>query len=1047
MGIEAIERIRQVTESKIRARAREIERYIWTEPVPIADVAMCETMEHLDPAKARRLDFKPAADGIEWGQPWSTAWFRLRARVPAAFRGEPVALRFQPGGEGLVFRNLEPIHGLDVNRDAVLLFPRARGGETIDLLVETGCNERVGVPSRRRMKTPCLTVLNREVQAASAALNALVDMLDDTFTNFFGRRFTVGQGDDTRRSRLVFELNRAVDVFDYRDTTRAGLRASARRLRRALAPLYASPAVPSAQTMACIGHAHIDVAWLWPLSETIRKCGRSFANVLALMDEYPDFQFVQSQPHLYEFTRQRYPSLFRRIKQKARRGQWHATGAMWVESDCNVTSGESLVRQIQHGMRYFQREFNRVPRCLWLPDVFGYSGALPQILKGFGIPYFLTQKISWNQFTEFPYHSFWWEGIDGTTVLTHFPPISNYNSGLASSEVRMAERRYQEKDRSPIQMIPFGHGDGGGGPTREHIERLRHYRNLEGMPRLEAMDPEVFFDRLERESRDLPRWVGELYLELHRGTLTSQARNKRYNRQCELRLRGQEFLSACNLAAGGAYPARALDALWKTVLLNQFHDIIPGSSITKVYEDSTRDYEGVLQGLDDLDAKALARYVARVDTRGAGQAVVAMNALSWECQAPVAVAAPASVAARGALVAAPAGGGTPVPVQRGADGQLRFLAALPAMGHAVYHLRAGETPADGAVQVDPRGLENDLLKVVLDARGRLVRVFDKRHGRDVLAPGAIGNQLQLFEDKPVDWDAWDIDYFFKEKMLECDGALESIDVLESGPVRGVLRVTRRLSRSRVIQDLVLYAGSPRLDFETVVEWGDENRVLLKVAFPVQVHSESARFEIQFGNIVRPTHDNQPQDRARFEVTGHKWVDLSETDYGVALLNDCKYGHDVRGGVMRLSLLRAPKDPDPVADINQTHRFTFALWPHAGDFTQGVVRAGYELNVPPRAAFATAHRGVMPPAASRFGVSSPHVILDTVKGAEDGRALILRLYEAHGARGACTVRTDLPVKSWHRADLNERPLRALSARNGAVRLMVRPYEIITLRLEL
>ncbi|MCE9615596.1 MAG: alpha-mannosidase [Lentisphaerae bacterium] len=1043
MADQGMDRIRETFVRKIRLRAQEIEGHIWSDAVPL-DVTMAETMDHLSLDAAKRLPYHPAADGQPWGRMWSTAWFHVQGRVPAGFRGEPVSLLFRPDGEGLIYRSGVPVQGLDVNRRDLMLFPRARGGERIDLYVETACNDRQGRFVKRQMQVPSLAVLNRDVWDAYHSLVALADMLEEHHWDFWKRMHRVVEHEDTRRAKIIFALNRAVDAYDYVDTSRAAVRVSAQRLNRALAPLYAQAAVPSAQTVAAIGHAHIDVAWLWPLAETVRKCGRTFSNVLALMDEYPEFTFVQSQPHLYEFTRERYPSLYRRMRAKARTGQWIPTGAMWVEADCNLTSGESLVRQILHGTRYFKKEFGYEVRCLWLPDVFGYSAALPQILRQSGIPYFLTQKISWSQFTTFPYHSFHWEGIDGSSVLSHFPPVSTYNSELRAAEIRFAERQYREKDRSAIQVIPFGYGDGGGGPTKGHIERMRRYRNLEGMPRLEPMSPEAFFDRLAKGGKDLPRWVGELYLELHRGTLTTQGHNKRYNRLCELRLREAEILGAMGLGLGGRYDRKGLHAAWRTVLLNQFHDIIPGSSIAQVYRDSDRDYRDTLAKVDAIQQAARTQYARAVDTRGPGDAVLVTNALSWPRTGVVAVAARKSD--RAALKAV-LPDGSEQPVQRGADGLLRFVAAAPAIGHAVCRLVPGHLETRATVRVTPGGLENDRVRVTLDRQGRVRRIFDKRAGREVLAPRAIGNQLIVFEDKPLDWDAWDVDHFYRDKPLEVDGKLESLTVVETGPVRGVLRSVRRLSKSRVTQDIVLTMGSARVDFVTRVEWGNESRVLLKVAFPVAVHAEKARYEIQFGSVERPTHTNMPEDFGRFEVAGQKWADLSETGYGVALLNDCKYGHDIRGNVMRLSLLRAPKDPDPTADINKVHDFTYAILPHGGDFTQGVVREGYALNVPLQAHAVASHPGPLGALASAVGIDAENVIIDTIKQAEDDESIIVRLYEAHGARVRTRLQTAWPVRQAWETDLLERTQRRLTVRGGMMRLDFGPFQIRTVKLTL
>jgi alpha-mannosidase len=719
--------------------------------------------------------------------------------------------------------------------------------------------------------------------------------------------------------------------------------------------------------------------------------------------------------------------------------------------DCNVTGGESLVRQVMFGTRFFRDEFGVEPDCLWLPDVFGYSAALPQILQRSGVRRFLTQKISWNDTTSFPHHSFYWEGIDGSRVLSHFLPGNDYNSTIEAPQMIAATRTYRQKDRSPIQAILYGYGDGGGGPTAAHLERRRRYSDLEGMPKMRTMSTQEFFDRLENESTGLPLWVGELYLECHRGTYTTRARNKKQNRQAELALREAEWLMSLATTMGGRYDHRRLAAAWKLVLLNQFHDIIPGSSIDEVYRDSDRDYEQVFATAGELRSRALARVVAQLDTRGEGRPVAIVNSLSWRRTGCVEVEA-ASVKGPGSLVARSADG-TTSPVQLGADGKARFLASAPSLGCSVVHLVKGRAAAP-QIKATARLLENDLVRARFDTRGRLTSLYHKGLRREAIAAKSVANQFQLFEDKTVACGpAWDIDIYSQDKLLEADGRLLSAEVIEAGPVRSVVRFRRTISRSTLTQDVVLQAHSTQLDFRTRVEWGDEKDVMLKVAFPLAVRTHEARYEIQFGNLARPTHRNTYQDMARFEVAAHRWADLSEADFGVSLLNDCKYGHDALGNVLRLTLLRASRSPGKTADVFQTHEFTYSLLPHEGDYTHGTVRAGYELNVPLAAADAGAPLagaravGSLGVAVSFFDVSGDNVVLETVKQAEDGSGIILRLYEAHGCRGRRTVRTSLPVAAAVETDLMERQERRLAVRDGRIALDFQPFQIRTVKLRL
>lgn len=1048
MSAQGMKRLEKLYVDKIRIRIGEInERFIWTNATPVTDFAVAETMAHLPIAAAKKLRYKPAKDGLRWGKPWSTAWFRLRIRIPAAFKGETVALRFLPDGECIIFRDDKPVQGLDRNRGEYILFDKAGSGERLELYVEAGANAAFGDYAQRLARQPQLLVCNREVWDAFWDLSALYGMIDPTETKHWLGTFMVRSlpEDDTRRARIIFALNKAVDLFDYGNPSNAELRSQARQVRRALQPVYACRANASAQTIACFGHAHIDVAWLWPLAETMRKCGRTFSNVLELMDRYPEFKFVQSQPQLYEYTRRLYPALYDRIRQKVKSGQWVPTGAMWVEPDCNVTSGESLVRQILFGTRFFKEAFNYEITDLWIPDVFGYSAALPQILQRSGITCFLTQKISWSQFSRFPYHSFHWEGIDGTRVLAHFPPAEDYNAQIDPARLISSANYYHEKDRSSIQAVPFGFGDGGGGPTCQMLERMRRYRNLEGMPKLEPMAVKEFFRRLGQASADLPKWIGELYLELHRGTCTTQAYNKKFNRRAELLLRDAEMLSALAGAQGASYDRKTLNAAWKLVLLNQFHDIIPGSSIDEVYVDSYRQYDEIFAKGKAVKDRAVAALAARIDTRGDGLPVLVLNSLSWERSDTVTFES--NRIRKGTSCVAVDADGRESPVQLCADGLARFKGSIPSVGHSVFHVRVGKANA-APIAATTQGMENDLVRVEFDAEGCVRSIFDKKARREVLERGKPGNRFILFEDKMATCGpAWDVDIFYNDKPLVTDGKLLSARVVERGAVRSVVRFTRALSKSKIVQDVVLTAGSARVDFVTTVEWGNEKDVMLKVAFPVNVRAEKARYEIQFGNVERPTHWNRPQDYGMFEVPAQKWADLSEGDYGVALLNDCKYGHDIHANVMRLTLLRAPKSPGKNADVNKTHQFTYSILPHAGGYTNGVVRAGYELNVPATARVVNAKAGRLPARLSRMGVSGGNIVIDTVKQAEDDNGIIVRMYEAHGCRGRYEFVTDLPVKRVVETNLMEQEEKRLAIKNGKLALEFKPFQIVTLKLKM
>ncbi|MGB9619526.1 MAG: alpha-mannosidase, partial [Armatimonadota bacterium] len=671
------------------------------------------------------------------------------------------------------------------------------------------------------------------------------------------------------------------------------------------------------------------------------------------------------------------------------------------------------------GKNFFKDEFGVETDVLWLPDVFGYAAALPQILKKSGIDYFSTIKINWSQINRFPYTTFYWKGIDGTRVLAHFPPTTDYNAFPEPRKLLEQVQFFVEKDRSDWSLLSYGWGDGGGGPEPAHLEYLRRSRDLEGLPKCHQMKVSEFFHTIDG-SADFPEWAGELYLELHRGTYTTQGRNKRYNRKAELLFRDAELLSSIAAAFGLAYPYEELSREWKRILCNQFHDVIPGSSVRAVYEETNRMYPEILAVGENTANAALARIVEQVDipcepheadteAHGAAEAhdvCLVFNTLPWKRSdlAMVTGTDPDCCAVVDHE-------GKEVTVQQ-TEGGIAFIACVPSMGYAVYRLVKGKpAPVTSEITVSANCLENRFFRIELDSQGLISSITEKSTGREVLPDGERGNRLQLFEDKPNDFDAWDIDMFYDDKWEDIID-LREIRVLDAGPLIGSVLMTREFGKSQIRQTIRIYSDIPRIDFETWVDWHETNKCL-KAAFPVDVNVTKARYEIQFGNVERPTHTNTSWDQARFEVCAHKWADISEEGFGVSLMNDCKYGHHTKGTVMRLTLLRSPKDPDEAADMGE-HVFTYSLMPHAGDYIQAeTVRRAYELNVPlraamvPQASFAERKTGskreCLPPVHSFLSVDAPNVILETVKRAEKENATILRLYECHNKRARATVR--------------------------------------------
>ncbi len=817
--------------------------------------------------------------------------------------------------------------------------------------------------------------------------------------------------------------------------------------------MLSRPAVPSAHTLSGVGHAHIDSAWLWPIRETKRKTARTFSNVLRLAEQYPDFRFACSQAQQYVWVKENYPTVFEGIKQAIADGTWYPVGSMWIEPDGNLPGGEAMIRQLTHGMRFFQEELGVETHGVWLPDSFGYTASFPQIAKLAGLDWFLTQKLSWNQTNTFPHHTFFWEGIDGSRIFTHFPPIDTYNSTLEAEETHHAVRQFREKGRATMSLAPFGYGDGGGGPTRDMMERQRRTADLEGSPKVVVEHPDEFFRKAEAEYPDAPVWVGELYLELHRGTFTSHAREKRGNRQAEHRLREAElWWTIAAVRTGADYPYEALDRLWKQTLLQQFHDILPGSSITWVHRENEEDYARSLAELDALVADAIARVTAQAvtDGEGDGSGAFAVNSTGH---------------ARTALVEA-------------ADGSALALVAVP--GSGIAPLVAVEpvapvvtTRADGGTVLD-----NGLLRVTLDARGLITSIADLRHAdRELVPAGRAANLLQLHEDIPTAWDAWDVDAHYRASRTDLVEAA-SVELVEDSALRATVEIVRQFGRSRVVQRVSLHADDARIHATADLDWLEDEK-LLKVTFPLTIHAQHHSAEIQFGHVRRPTHTNTSWDEARFEVMAHRFVHVEEPGYGVALTNAGSYGHDITRSVgvtgeveteLRISLVRAARSPDPVQDIGH-HRFEYALVPGVG--IEGAVDAGLEQNLPVRvvrpgdatevapAAVGSAPASdavvpsSLPTAAGLISVHGGTVRIEALKLADDGSGdVIVRLYESRGARAATRLEAHLAADRFTEVDVLERPLGAGFPRSIAfapeadgrgVRLVLRAFQVITVRI--
>ena len=950
--------------------------------------------------EARAATYAPHPVGTAWGAPWSTVWFHLTGEMPDGWplegtRAELVVdlgfMEQQPGfqsegaawsPEGVLLKGISP-------RNNAVPLPQRPG--RVDVYVEAAGNPDLPsngftMPTRLGAKETAGSVPMYVLRAMDVALldECVYELVQDVAT--LRGMVDVLPAASPRRAQVLRALERMCDVIDPDEVS-----GTAPAGREALAGVLAAPAAPSAHVVHAVGHAHIDSAWLWPVRETQRKVARTVANVLALMDADDEVTFACSSAQQYAWLQERYPELFERVRARVKEGRFVPVGGMWVESDTNMVGGEALVRQFVQGKRFFIEQLGVEPTDVWLPDSFGYTGAFPQVARLAGCENFLTQKMSWNDTNKFPHHTFWWEGIDGSRVFMHFPPVDTYNSDLSAAELALASGQFAEKGRANTSLAPFGYGDGGGGPTREMVSAAHRAADLEGSPRVVLSDPNSFFEAARAEYADPPTWMGELYLEYHRGTYTTQSRTKQGNRRSEHLLREAELWAAtATVREGVEYPYDDLERTWRTVLLQQFHDILPGTSIAWVHREAEQRYAEVAQVLEGIVSDALETLA------GPGATEQAVNAAPF------------------------ARSGVPA------------LAAGPAVRPASARLVAD---TDGWV------LENGAARVRVDARGLVVSAVQLATGREVLPPGEVGNMLQLHRDIPNMWEAWDIDEHYRRNVVD----LVEADLVEPVPGRAALRVVRSFSSSRVEQVMHLADGEdPTLHVETRVDW-HERQKLLKLAFPVDVNTAEARSEIQFGHVTRATHANTSWDTARFETVAHRWVHVGEPGFGMSVANDGTYGHDVTrfrvgersASRVRLSLLRAPLFPDPEADQGE-HVFRCAVT--LGADVAEAVRQGYALNLPVRTV--TGDRAVAP----LVSVASEQVVVESVKLAEDRSGdVVVRLYEAWGARAATTLRLGFSHGNVVETDLLERTLATADLVGDEIRLVLRPFQVLTLRI--
>lgn len=999
------------------------------------------TMDHLTPDEAAKGSFAPMPFGTKWGHSYEYCWMRGKVTLPAEAQGKRIAMSLPAGGEATLFVDGKsfgtyraewvhmPHHFIVDN----YLTTCGEAGKTYDVMMEVYAGHYFPESPIASCATgPVLpgSYTDPKVKGERATLGKLTYGVwnEDAYQLFMDLDTLRMLGDQVdqeslRADKIAEALEKATLVIDFEQPLEDRI-ASYKAAREVLKPALEAQNGSTAPVFYAIGNAHLDLAWLWPMAETHRKTSRTFAAQLRLIEEYPEYKFLQSQPAAYVMCREHYPELYARIKEAVKKGQWIPEGAMWVEPDTNMTSGESLVRQVIHGKRFFKDEFDVDSVVLWLPDTFGYSAALPQILKSCGVKYLVTQKIFWtyNQPDRFPYHYFTWQGSDGSKIDTFLPTSYTYRTH-PQMVCGTWKRRVQKRDLDAF-LLPYGYGDGGGGPCRDYVEYLKREENLEGMPQMKMEGPVKFFEDMEAKGGPKNTYVGELYFSAHRGVFTAQADIKRGNRKSEIALREAEMWGVISMLAGNEYPLARMDAAWKRLLLNQFHDILPGSSIARVYEDARKDFQWVQDEAKEVKDNAIASL-----TKGDG--VTVFNSLSFDRK--VLVTLPDSFAAGAKTV-----DGIEVSTQKTDSGVLA-LVTVPSCGAvSLVPAAVSEMPETAHAKLTETGavIENDLVRAVLNDRAEVVSFIDKATGRE-FADGAM-NHLLMYKDVPRIFDAWDIDSNYILQPVEINEPV-TMTLKESDGLRAVLHMERKLLNSTFSQDIVLEAGSRRINFVTSINWNELHR-LLKVSFPVTVQATEGINEIQFGYVTHPTHRSRQYDKDRFEVCNQRYSALCDQNHGVAVLNDCKYGISMNDNELQLTLLRAPASPEMRAD-NGNHTFTYAFTAWEGAFVDSsVVAEAYDLNVPAQVAGGTVD------AFSAFSVDAKNVFIDTVKPAEDGSGdIIVRLYEAMNADTECAVSLNISADKIWSCDMLENNLEELSMEDGSVKLHFHTFEVKTLRI--
>jgi len=1018
--------LEDITKKKLENGLREVKK---SQTLSILQIPQMEYFEDKErrfkPEFNNSINWKKIEKEEKWGGYDKVFWFRKNIELPENIGEERLFLRvsLEKVGdldvipdypESLLFVNGQFVQGIDKYHKEAIISPKIVQGNVLRIYLRSW----TGLRGELNYTFSGLELYKIEKYSQKYYFLAknILDTIDQLNENDIVRVKLFNILNESYK-RINFTKPRSKEYYESIKGSYSFLQEELKKLRNFKMD---SPKV------VLTGHSHIDMAWLWTVLHTREKAQRTFSTVLNLMQEYPEYIFMHSSPALYKFLKNDYPELYEKVKQKIKEGRWEATGGMWIESDSNISPGEFLIRQILFGKRFLKEELGVDSNVVWLPDAFGYTYALPQIIKKSGMKYFATTKISWNEINKFPYDTFWWKGIDGTKILSHFittPDKNNYfytyNGMVEPFTIKGIWDNYKQKDVNEELLLVFGWGDGGGGPTYEMLENYQAIKEIPGLPQVRMGRVEDYFERLEERIRDknVPVWDDELYFELHRGTYTSQAFVKRENRKSEVLYHNAEFLNsmALKLFKDFQYPKNSLNEGWELLLLNQFHDILPGSSIREVYADARRDFEKI-KGIANTEIERAISMISK-EIKSEADSLVLFNTTPFERDEIVELE----------------------------NGKKTLVRGIPSFGYKSINVsNLEQKQIDEKMIVKEDYIENRYYIIEFNEKGQIKRLYDKENKREVLEEGKLGNVLQAFEDKPYFFDAWDISPYFNEKMKEVTDLIE-VKVVEENPLKGVLKFSWRFYDSIIEQKVIVYNHTRRIDFDTHVDW-KERQVLLKTAFPVNIRSTKATYNIQFGNIERSTTNNTSWDIAKFEVPAQKWADLSETNYGVSLLNDCKHGYDIKENVMRLTLLRSPIEPDETADRTE-HIFIYSLLPHAGTWRDSrVIQESYKLNYPVIVKkLEKNEEGSLPDNFSFIKVHDPDVVIETIKKAEDDDSVLVRLFEDKGSRKSeVEIEFFRSIKKAVECNLIEQEEKEITFKDNKIVFNITPYEIKTFK---